>query len=135
MAGEDPSGFPQSEPPNSGLPKIKSTFDFTSEALEELAVWLEQRGLTIPVTQLIGYNTNTVRVYKKATGTLAVTNTTTETPVVDETIPGGSMNTLGIVRLTLLGDWVNTGPSLCNFTWKVKFGGTTFESELTGTGL
>jgi hypothetical protein len=37
-------------------PKIHSIFDFTAEALEQLAFWIEQRGLHIPVTQLIGFS-------------------------------------------------------------------------------
>jgi hypothetical protein len=43
-------------------PKIHSIFDFTAESLEQLAFWLEQRGLHIPVTQLLGYSQTTPKV-------------------------------------------------------------------------
>lgn len=41
--------------PNAGpIPKIHSVFDFTAEALEQLAFWFEQRGLKIPLNNLMG---------------------------------------------------------------------------------
>lgn len=36
-------------------PKITSIFDFSEEALEQVAFWLEQRGLHIPITQILGF--------------------------------------------------------------------------------
>lgn len=126
-----------SKPANADqVPVVTSILrDFSAEALGELRTWLEQNPPAITVQSIIGYQTNTVRIYKKATGTLAVNNTVAETAVVDETIPGGSQGTLGIIRLTLLGDWVNTGPLQASFAWKVKFGGTTFVTEFIGTGV
>lgn len=63
----------QGAPGHPGGPKITSILrDFTAESLEELAFWLEQRGLHIPVTQLIGFSQFTANI-----GTSIVTQETT----------------------------------------------------------
>lgn len=36
-------------------PKITSIFDFSAEALGQLKVWLEQSGLNLPISQVVGF--------------------------------------------------------------------------------
>jgi hypothetical protein len=121
--------FPEAQQANADrLPAVRSIFDLSSEALGQLRTWLEQNPPSIPVTQIIGYQTNTVRIYKKATGTLTVVNTATETDVLNETIPASTLGTTGGMRVTLLGDYLNNSGSAKDITVKFYFGGTVFHT-------
>ena len=44
-----------------GVPKITSIFDFSTEALGQLKLWLEQQGLNLPVTNILGFSQFTSR--------------------------------------------------------------------------
>lgn len=125
-----------SKPANADqVPVVTSILrDFSAEALGELRTWLEQNPPSISVQNIIGYNTNTVRIYKKAASVLDVKNTTTETPVIDEQIPGGEMGTTGIVRFSVYADYLNFTGSNRTITVKIKFGGTTIYQDATTTG-
>lgn len=90
--------------------------------------WMVDRvafsGLSVSAGQIIGFNTNAVRVYKKAAAAVDVVSSSAEVPVFDEMIPGGSMSTNGIVRVTLVGDYLNNSGGASNFTLRVKIGGS-----------
>lgn len=116
------------KPPNAGeIPVVTSILkDFSAEALGELRTWLEQNPPAISVKSIIGYNTNTVRIYKKATAAVTVASSTAETPVLTETIPAGTMGTTGMVRVSMENGYLNSTGSNQVFTIRVKFGGTSF---------
>lgn len=42
-------------------PKINSIFDFSAEALGQLKLWLEQQGLNIPVSNILGFSQFTAK--------------------------------------------------------------------------
>jgi len=42
-------------------PKINSIFDFSAEALGQLKLWLEQQGLNLPVSNILGFSQFTAR--------------------------------------------------------------------------
>lgn len=44
-----------------GTPVINSIFDFSAEALGQLKVWIEQSGLNLPITNIIGFQQFTVQ--------------------------------------------------------------------------
>lgn len=43
---------------------ISSVYEITPTALEEIAQWIEQRGVRIPVGQLVGGSTALTRIYQ-----------------------------------------------------------------------
>ena len=53
---------------------------------------------------------------------------TTETTVFSYTVAGGTLSTNKMLRLTLLGDYLNNSGGAATFTVRAKFGGTTFFS-------
>lgn len=67
--------FAQFQQP-AGTPKITSIFDFTAEALEQLAFWIEQRGLHVPITQVLGFSQFTAQT---ATSVFTPESTTSTT--------------------------------------------------------
>lgn len=70
-------------------PKITSVFDFSAEALEQLAFWLEQRGLHIPVTNLLGYSQNIPQVAPAVlTSQTTASDTFTDLATVGPTLTG-----------------------------------------------
>jgi hypothetical protein len=53
---------------------------------------------------------------------------TAETTVFSYTVPGGTLSTNKMLRVTLLGDYFNNSGGTSTFTVRAKFGGTTFFS-------
>lgn len=53
---------------------------------------------------------------------------TAETTVFTYTVPGGTLSTNKMLRVTLLGDYFNNSGGASTFTVRAKFGGTTFFS-------
>lgn len=93
-------------------PKIHSIFDFTAESLEQLAFWLEQRGLHIPINQVLGFS----QTVQKDGGTITT----------DE-----SRTTATYANLT------TTGPSLTGLsdgTYVIYFGCTVYNPAGVGDG-
>lgn len=43
------------------VPKINSIFDFSAEALGQLKLWLEQQGLNLPVSNILGFSQFTAK--------------------------------------------------------------------------
>lgn len=68
------------------------------------------------------------------TTTIDVT-TTSETDVFGGavTIPGGTLGTSGMVRATVLGDYLNNSGNTRTFTLKFKLGGTELYNDVTNT--
>lgn len=69
----------------------------------------------------------------KLPATVDVTNTTTETPVVSQAIAAGALGTDKILKCTIVGDMLENIGTV-NFTWRVKFGGTTLHDSATNIG-
>lgn len=59
-----------------GTPKIDSIFDFSAEALGQLKVWLEQSGLNLPISNIVGFQQFTVQ---QATSILTAETTASDT--------------------------------------------------------
>lgn len=66
-------------------------------------------------------------IVARSGGTVEVANTVTETALLSYTIPGGIMDTQGMLRVTLLGDIYDNATGL--LTIAVKLGGTTLFSD------
>lgn len=47
-------------------PKINSIFDFSAEALGQLKVWLEQAGMNLPISNIIGFSKFTAKFASEA---------------------------------------------------------------------
>lgn len=126
-------GFAHSEAPNNtAIPLVKNIFGVSADFLGELKTWLEQNPPAIPVSQIVGYNQNTVKIYKKSTGSLTVANTLTETDVINEAIPTSSLGTTGMMRVTLVGDYLNNSGAGRSIDFKFYFGGTLLHTISSG---
>lgn len=74
-----------------------------------------------------------VKIYDRATSTIDVVSSVTETVVYTKSIGAGHMSTDRVLRLNIYGDILaNTGGSI-NYTLRCKFGGTTWYSATKGT--
>lgn len=93
-AGPD---FTTLHPPGTA-PKITSIFDFSTEALGELKLWIEQAGLAITISQIVGFQQFAAQV---ATSILT-SETTTSTSYTDLATPGPQLTTLPDGRYVLL---------------------------------
>lgn len=81
-----------------GIPKITSIFDFTDEAIEELALKLEMRGLRTPITQVLGFTQFTAQ-----TATFVATGeTTTSTSYTNLATVGPTLTDLPDGRYVIL---------------------------------
>lgn len=73
-------------------PKIHSIFDFTAEALEQLAFWLEQRGIHTPISQILGFSQFTAQsaaVFDvESTTSTSYTSLATSGPTISGLGPG-----------------------------------------------
>jgi hypothetical protein len=78
-------------------------------------------------------------VLNRAPTKLEVKNTTTETIVYNLTVPANALGTTKTLRVVFQGDYENSTGSAQNLTLKVKYGGSTFYSDVvsisTGTPL
>ncbi len=73
-----------------------------------------------------------VKVLTRQVTLQTVTNTVTETAVFTYAVPGGTLGTNKILRLTLNGDFTNNSGGLITVTIRVKYGATTiFSSAMT----
>lgn len=109
--------------PMFNVPKVFETW-----MVDKVAV----AGLNIPAGQIIGLRSNTVTVYKKASGVLDVANSAAETDVINEEIPAGVLGTTGMIRVTLVGDYLNNTGAAKNLTVKLYLGGTTCQTVGAG---
>lgn len=68
----------------------------------------------------------------RATTAVTVTNSTTETTIYTYTIPGGTLDANGELRLTLLNEYLNNSGANRSLQFKVKLGGATVIDSTTG---
>lgn len=68
----------------------------------------------------------------RTTTAVTVTNSTTETTIYTYTIPGGTVDANGELRLTLLNEYLNNSGANRSLTIKVKLGGATVMEDTTG---
>ncbi len=66
---------------------------------------------------------NAVRVLDRV-GESDIVNDNTEQTIYSFEVPANAMGTIGCVRLSMFGDYVNNSGVGATFTFKVKFGGT-----------
>lgn len=71
-----------------------------------------------------------VKIYDRATTEIDVNTTVTETTVYTKSIGAGHMSTDRMLRLTLLGDYLNNNAA-ANITLRVKLGATTLMDDIT----
>lgn len=64
---------------------INSIYEFSPEALEQLAQWLEQRGIRTPVSQIVGYQRERLVVWLEQATPQAIPDNT-QTPVTFDTV-------------------------------------------------
>lgn len=77
------------------------------------------------LSETLGANDRTPRVLDRDVITANVVNTVTETVVYSFSVPGGTLGTNRMLRLTYIGDYLNNSGSGAAFDMRVKFGGTT----------
>lgn len=65
------------------------------------------------------------RVFDRNTSTPNVVSDALENTIITKSIPGGTIGTSGVLRLTALGDYLNNSGVVRTLTPRVKFGGTT----------
>lgn len=107
-------------------PKVTSIFDFTEEALEQLAFWLEQRGLHIPVAQILGFSQFTVQ----AATPVNVQETTTSATFGDLAHAGPSISGLSDGKYLL--QW---GALLSTSGPNAAYMGVSVNGSVDGTNL
>ena len=73
---------------------------------------------------------NTTTIYKNTT-TVSVSNTTTETNLLNTSVGAGEMSTNNILHITLSGWILNDGGNADGFTFRLKFGGVTLWEDET----
>lgn len=74
--------------PGSGGAIINSIFDFSSEALGQLKLWLEQSGLNVGVNQVLGFSQFTPFVSEVATEELTSSTSYTDLATAGPTLTG-----------------------------------------------
>lgn len=79
------------------------------------------------------WNTGVYR-YDVLTAALDVVSTTTETSVYSKSISAGDMSAERMLRLTLVGDYMNNSGGPVDITLRVKFGATTVYAGVNGVG-
>lgn len=125
--------FTRAEQANqTAVPVIKNIFGVSADFLGELKTWLEMNPPAIPISQIVGFQQNSVVIYKKAVGELDVANTVTETDIVNEVIPAGKLGTTGAMRLTVLCDYKNDTGANKNLTVKFYMGSLVDTITITG---
>jgi hypothetical protein len=82
-------------------PKIHSIFDFTAESLEQLAFWLEQRGIHIPISQILGFSQFVLKYATVDAGEATTSTTFTDLATVGPSLTGLSNGTYAV----LFGCW------------------------------
>jgi hypothetical protein len=73
--------------------------------------------------------TDAPSVLTRANTLQTVVNTTTETSVFSFSVPGNTLGTTRMMRLTLLGDILNNSGATVTFTPRIKFGATTLYAD------
>jgi len=74
-----------------------------------------------------------VAAQDRSTSQTSVTNTTTETTIYSYTVPGGTLGTSNMLRLTIWGQYLNNTGGARTLTIKVKYGATTVADETRAT--
>jgi hypothetical protein len=115
--------------------KIRSIFDFTAEALEELRSWLEQAGLRTPVSQIIGFTQfaghfATVGTQETTTST-TYTNLATSGPLIDGLPNGTYLVMTGAVAKSTTGNGAFMSVSLNGAVAQDSAGGETQSTAFT----
>lgn len=72
-------------------------------------------------------------VLDRVTSAAGPSNTTTETAVYSFSVPGGSLSTNKMLRLSILGAFLNDSGGARSLTFRVKYGATTMFEDLTTT--
>jgi hypothetical protein len=70
-----------------------------------------------------------VGVYDRAVTAIDVVSSVTETPIYSKAVGAGHMSTDRMLRLSLVGDYLNDTGADRSFIFRVKFGGTTIFSN------
>jgi hypothetical protein len=109
--------------PAGPVPKIRSIFDFTDEALQQLRLWLEMHPPAVPINSVLGFQQQ-IRFLDRSTSSVNVFNTTSETPLYTFTVNGGDMGSDRLIRLTIIGDFLYNNSVSDTVTVRVKFGGS-----------
>lgn len=98
-------------PANStALPVINSIFDFSEEALGQLKTWIEQAGLAIPITQIIGFSQFTANYASISTqDTTSSTSYTDLSSTTGPTLTGLSNGTYLVLVTAVAKDATGSG--------------------------
>lgn len=72
-----------------------------------------------------------ITMQDKVVGTVDVVNTTTETAIYSYAVPGGTIGTGNILRLTLNGTFRNFSGSNRSYTLRTKYGATTLHADVS----
>ena len=116
------------------IESLRKVLLLPNEFKEYLVQYLTLNQPPIPAGQIPGLFRAVSRQYAASSAPVEIVSSTTETSVLSEILPGGILGTSGIAFVTLDGDYLSND-ALNNVTFRIKFGGTTFVGNLTGTGV
>lgn len=122
--------------------KVGSNFEFRgiNAASTKLSMVLNTVTNTVDV-DIVEANLNkdnmaggtSVVVLDREMSTLNVENTTTETTIFTHSIPGNTLGTNKLLRLTISGDYLGNSATARFITIRVKYGATTIYADATNT--